>query len=147
MSECAEASPENLERDVRLDYAASDFERPPFRYPTEEAGYLSKALYPETDETEVHRMEHRIFNPERFFPPPPSSDFYESHPLVVAWKELKEAKGKMERGIAIVKRQHSYFQPEKQSKVLDLILRIREQIGLRIAGRDPTPKTQGEKPK
>src|SRR3989338_7106418 len=83
------------ERDVRLDYADFDFNRPPFCYPTDEEGYSPSPLYPEIDETNLYRMEKRTFNPEEFFPAPPEELDPES-PLRKAWEHLKMRKERLE---------------------------------------------------
>ncbi|KKU78529.1 MAG: hypothetical protein UY05_C0056G0009 [Candidatus Peregrinibacteria bacterium GW2011_GWA2_47_7] len=133
------------ERDVRLDYADFDFNRPPFCYPTDEEGYSPSPLYPEIDETDLYRMEKRTFNPEEFFPAPPEELDPES-PLRKAWEHLKMRKDRLDRGIATIKNQHRYFQPE-QSKILETIKRLREQLGLKIAGTTSQQKTPEEKEK
>ena len=133
------------ERDVRLDYADFDFNRPPFCYPTDEEGYSPSPLYPEIDETDLYRMEKRVFNPEEFFPTPPEG-LSPEHPLCKAWENLKMRKDRLERGITIIKNQHRHFQPE-QSKIAETIKRLREQLGLKIAGVTSKQKTTEEKEK
>ncbi|MEK9160398.1 MAG: hypothetical protein AAB383_06775 [Patescibacteria group bacterium] len=90
-------------------YADFDFDHEPFRRRATTHEQMAEAAYSEVDETWVRELEENTFHPEDHCPPPPEG-LPETHPLLIAWGKVLEAKNELNENVDGVKETHDYFQ-------------------------------------
>ncbi len=138
MAETPTHNPKNIEFSLQREYAARDFNRPPFRFPTRDGSITTHIpLYPQVDEYELFEMEYRAFTIEEF--PIPPEHLPATHPIKTAYARLCKKRNILDNGMReVCAIEPHYVSSERLAAIHSTTAEVRKMAGLTQT--EPNPK-------